>query len=269
MAELTGKAISELPAATSIGDSDLLTLSQGGASKKITPPVLLTGVQKTRTDITTAPSSVDELMSYLPGAYRIAISGSQSIFPTGYGILEIVHGGRSYGLARFTPVSSTVYLAWTRLWNKYNSTWYDTSWKPSVDYPTSIANGGTGATSVSGAKAALGFVDTLAVNSLVTDYTIDTTQTNTVNTYNSRKFSDYSLLLFMCGSSNSNARVTSIIPSSTWQSGYTVFLIGNHGTNLASASSVTFTYASDTSVYVTADGAKAFNHCQIMGIRLT
>ena len=45
MAELTGKAISELPAATSIGDSDLLALSQNGASKKVTPPVLLSGVE--------------------------------------------------------------------------------------------------------------------------------------------------------------------------------------------------------------------------------
>lgn len=268
MAELTGKAVSELPAATTIGDSDLLALSQGGASKKITPPVLLTGVQKTRTDITTAPSSVDKLMSYLPGAYRVGISGTQSIFPTGYGILEIVHGGGSYGLARFTPASSTN-LTWTRLWNTYSSTWYDTSWKPSVDYPISIANGGTGATSVSGAKAALGFVDTLTINSLLTDQTIDTTQTNTFSTYNSRKFSDYTLLIFLCGSSALNARVTSIIPSNIWKSGYSVFLVANHGTNLANASSVTFSYASDTSVYVGADGAKAFNHCQIMGIRLT
>lgn len=45
MAELTGKAISELPAATTIGNSDLLALSQNGASKKITPPVLLSRVE--------------------------------------------------------------------------------------------------------------------------------------------------------------------------------------------------------------------------------
>lgn len=45
MAELTGKAISELPAATTINDTDLLALSQNGASKKITPPVLLSGVE--------------------------------------------------------------------------------------------------------------------------------------------------------------------------------------------------------------------------------
>lgn len=45
MAELTGKAISELPAATTINDTDLLALSQNGASKKITPPVLLSLVE--------------------------------------------------------------------------------------------------------------------------------------------------------------------------------------------------------------------------------
>lgn len=45
MAELTGKAISELPAATTINDTDLLALSQNGASKKITPPVLLSSVE--------------------------------------------------------------------------------------------------------------------------------------------------------------------------------------------------------------------------------
>lgn len=45
MAELTGKAISELPAAPTINDTDLLILSQNGASKKVTPPVLLSGVE--------------------------------------------------------------------------------------------------------------------------------------------------------------------------------------------------------------------------------
>lgn len=45
MAELTGKAISELPAATTINDTDLLAISQNGASKKITPPVLLSEVK--------------------------------------------------------------------------------------------------------------------------------------------------------------------------------------------------------------------------------
>jgi len=45
MAELTGKAISELPAATTIGNSDLIALSQNGESKKITPSVLLSGVE--------------------------------------------------------------------------------------------------------------------------------------------------------------------------------------------------------------------------------
>lgn len=51
MAELTGKAISELPAATTINDTDLLVLSQNGASKKITPPVLLSGIEGEISDL--------------------------------------------------------------------------------------------------------------------------------------------------------------------------------------------------------------------------
>lgn len=127
MAELTGKAVSELPAATTIGDSDLLALSQSGASKKITPPILLTGVMKSRSSITTAPSSVDEIMSYLQGVYRVGISGSQSIFPANYGLLEIIICD-SYGMARFTQINSSMSKIWTRLWNRNDNTWYDSTW---------------------------------------------------------------------------------------------------------------------------------------------
>lgn len=41
MAELTGKAISELPSASSAGSADYFALSQNGASKKITAPDIL------------------------------------------------------------------------------------------------------------------------------------------------------------------------------------------------------------------------------------
>lgn len=268
MAELTGKAISELPAATTIGDSDLLALSQGGASKKITPSVLLTGVQKTRADITTAPSSIDALMSYLPGAYRVGISSSQSVFPDGYGILEIIHAGVVYGLARFTKIDSAETISWTREWNRTNSTWYDSAWKSDVAYPVPITKGGTGATSVSGAKAALGFVSAFKMQSLVTDTTIDTSTTTLINTYNGRKFSDYDLILFICGGTSNDFRATTIIPSSSWILSRSVYLIANHGVNLENVSSVNFFYGSDTSVQVNAAGAKAFTHCQIIGIGL-
>lgn len=44
MAELTGRAVSELTAATSLGDSDLFALSQGGSSKKLPASVLKASV---------------------------------------------------------------------------------------------------------------------------------------------------------------------------------------------------------------------------------
>lgn len=139
MAELTGKAISELPAATTIGDSDLLALSQSGASKKITPPILLTGVMKSRSSITTAPSSVDEIMSYLQGVYRVGISVSQSIFPANYGLLEIIISD-VYGLARFTQVNTSTSKIWTRSWNRNDNTWYETAWINVVGADTTITN---------------------------------------------------------------------------------------------------------------------------------
>lgn len=139
MAELTGKAVSELPAATTIGDSDLLALSQGGASKKITPPILLTGVMKSRSAITTAPSSADAIMSYLPGVYRVGISGSQSVFPANYGLLEIIISD-SYGLARFTQVNSSTSKIWTRSWNRSTSNWYDSGWINVVGAQTPVSS---------------------------------------------------------------------------------------------------------------------------------
>lgn len=48
MATLTSKAISELPSATSIGDTDLFALSQGGSSKKITAKTMREKLQYVR-----------------------------------------------------------------------------------------------------------------------------------------------------------------------------------------------------------------------------
>ena len=48
MAELTGKAVSELPAATSIADSDLFVISASGASKKATAELMRTWLVRMR-----------------------------------------------------------------------------------------------------------------------------------------------------------------------------------------------------------------------------
>jgi len=50
MAELTGKAISELPSASSAGSADYFALSQNGASKKITAPDILSSNKTAMSD---------------------------------------------------------------------------------------------------------------------------------------------------------------------------------------------------------------------------
>lgn len=82
-----------------------------------------------RGQITTAPSSVNDIMSYPEGHYRVAIGATQNVFPSRYGILEIVKAN-AYGLARFTAVSSglTESMVFERSWNTSNNTWYESDW---------------------------------------------------------------------------------------------------------------------------------------------
>lgn len=81
-----------------------------------------------QTAITTAPSSDTAIMSYKTGFYRVGISGTQSIFPANYGVLEIIRSD-TYGLARFTKVNSTTPGIWIRSFNTNTSTWYENEWK--------------------------------------------------------------------------------------------------------------------------------------------
>ena len=86
--------------------------------------------------ITTAPSSVDNIMSYQVGYYRVAIGTEQTVFPLRYGILEIIKAN-AYGLARFTAVGTgtTESKVFERAWNIFSNTWYDSDWLRVSDEP--------------------------------------------------------------------------------------------------------------------------------------
>lgn len=81
-----------------------------------------------QTTITTAPSSADVLMTYSSGTYRISISGSQTVFPGSYGILEVITAA-DYGMLRFTKANSTETKLYVRTYNTVSRTWYDSDWR--------------------------------------------------------------------------------------------------------------------------------------------
>lgn len=89
-----------------------------------------------RGQITTVPSSVNDIMSYQEGHYRVAIGVTQNVFPSRYGILEIIKAN-AYGLARFTVVSSglTEAIVFERSWNISNNTWYESDWLRASNEP--------------------------------------------------------------------------------------------------------------------------------------
>lgn len=76
----------------------------------------------TKTSITTDPASLDAIKSYDVGIYRVAISNT-TVFPTGYGILEILKG-QDYGMARFSNVNSANPAVWRVQWNTSSGSWY-------------------------------------------------------------------------------------------------------------------------------------------------
>lgn len=81
-----------------------------------------------QTTITTTPSSADVLMTYSSGTYRIAVSGSQTVFPGNYGILEVITAA-DYGMLRFTKANSTDTKLYVRTYNTVSRTWYDSDWR--------------------------------------------------------------------------------------------------------------------------------------------
>ena len=111
----------------------------------------------------------------------------------------------------------------------------------------------------------------LSAYSIMTDTTLTSTET-TYNTYSSRKFSDYTLIIFKMGSSSTDVRRTVVLPTSLWNSGKTINESVIHGATTSSASSysvtpITIKYNNDTSIKASVSGAGAINHIEIIGIK--
>ena len=108
----------------------------------------------------------------------------------------------------------------------------------------------------------------LIAESIVTSATVSSTGTTQLSAYGSRKFTDYGLIIFKCGTSGDEWRVSQTLPISMWTSGTTVFLTGVHGSSLENRSGVSIAYSSDTKANASLTGSKAFTEVQILGIKL-
>ena len=76
------------------------------------------------------PSSVNDLMSLNPGHYSVNVSSS-SVFPSQYGVLEVVKGN-NYGIVRFTKVNASTPAMWLRSWNMSSGSWYESGWVKAI-----------------------------------------------------------------------------------------------------------------------------------------
>ena len=104
------------------------------------------------------------------------------------------------------------------------------------------------------ANTKIGHIDTRASLILGGDAT---STTQSFSTYNGRKFSDYRMLVFYLYNSNSDKsqiRNCIMLPRSAWTSGKNLFLLQNHGVNMANISGIMFTYDSDTSIKAVLQG---------------
>ena len=110
------------------------------------------------------------------------------------------------------------------------------------------------------------------IQSLTMPQTLTTTST-TFDTYNSRKFSDYDLIIFKMGSSENDIRQTVVLPQTVWVSGKTINMGALHGASVStpssySYSSVNIQYYSDTKYTAIASGSATLNNLIIWGVKL-
>ena len=125
--------------------------------------------------------------------------------------------------------------------------------------------------SVVGSDISVGAVDIGTTYALFTVSTISTTQT-AYNTFNSRKFSDYKLIIFVVGSNNTNVRRTIVMTNSNFVSGYTIneaILLGSTSSSASDygVSNIQIQYKDDTSFYALVSGNGLANHLTVYGIK--
>lgn len=101
-----------------------------------------------------------------------------------------------------------------------------------------------------------------------------TTTASAYNTVNSRKFSDYDLLVFKLGNSVTDTRRTVVLPSNIWSSGWTINEGVLHGSTVSTPSSYQYssfsiTYKSDTSITASVNGSATITHLAIYGLKLS
>lgn len=110
------------------------------------------------------------------------------------------------------------------------------------------------------------------IQSITLGIALTTTATD-YNTYNSRKFSDYDLIIIRFGASETDTRQTVVLPQSIWRSGQEVNMGALHGSNVATPSSYSYSsvnvkYKSDTSITAIASGSAVLNTLFVYGIKL-
>jgi hypothetical protein len=121
-------------------------------------------------------------------------------------------------------------------------------------------------------RAALGLTG-LKVESLVLNTMITTTTDSTVNTYNTRKISDYDILIFHQIYENGDIRNTATIPVSVWKSGYSINMMAIHGSTSANASDyrasgLVISFNSDTAFSARYYGSGGIRTIAIYGVKL-
>ena len=206
------------------------------------------------------PSDTAKLdASYAP----IRFTGTISSFPFVITDASIIAGMEPVSISLGTPTAVTTDIGWTVA-------------AGSLTLTGTLATSGSTTVEIILAKtdnaASSGTIikSTWAIRtfSLVTSATVASSGTTALNTYSSRKFSDYDLIIFKCGTSSSEWRVSQTLPSSQWKSGASVYLTGVHGSSLENRSGVSFSYSSDTSANASLTGSGAFNEVQIFGVKI-
>ena len=166
MAELTGKAISELPESTIVADSALIAVSQSGASRKMTLATLLGGVLKKTGDTATgsisiASSNIDT--SVLPSVSQTGQAfnlrdknnvGLASLYPgrTASGVNSVVLA--AYQSVSGSNIANYALLGVGTTGDAVVSLSSPSAWRNALGlgtsgaFPLTIAQGGTGSTGV-------------------------------------------------------------------------------------------------------------------------